>query len=111
MEKFVRIRGVGEETLMEMLDAGGSLMIECISTAVRKTSNFPGRWHLYVSDASKQNWAQLELFARKEPREFRSAVGVLGFLLDRGFLVAALPLKEGDRVEVDRDGSTRYLRD
>lgn len=97
-------RGVNEETFVEMLDAGGLMRIICVESAVRKTSNFPGRWHLFVSDPSRESWSQLELFAKKEPRAFKSVVGLIGFMLDKGFLVSAIPHIEGDCIEVGRDG-------
>lgn len=110
MKSFENARGVNEETFVEMLDAGGVMAIVCIASAERSTSNFPGRWHLYVSDDARQNWSQLELFAKKQIREFRSSVGLTGFMLDKGFVASVIPLKQGDHVEVSKDGDIRFYR-
>lgn len=82
--------------------------IECVESAQRITNNFPGQWRLYVSDG-EENWSQLELFAKKEPRIFKTVSGLSGFMLDKGFAVTAIPLVKGHRVEITKDGRYRYI--
>lgn len=101
--------GVNEQTFSDMLDAGGFMGIECLETAQRSTSTFTGQWQLFVSDEASENWSQLELFARKEPRVFKTISGLSGFMLDRGFLVTAIPFFKGHRVEISKDGRYRYI--
>ncbi|MCY1741018.1 hypothetical protein [Ensifer sp. SL37] len=69
---------------------------------------------IYAHNALDGRWIPFHLFRFRNgktlPREFKTAGGVLGYLLDLGLPVASIPMKKGEACEIEVSGDYQEFR-
>lgn len=105
--------GVSESVFKDCINAGGKLRIVCGKDAQPTKGSFRGHWRLYAQNPEQGDWVRLNLFRAMKsgfnPRIFRTANGLLGFVIDLGFPAGAIPFKKGAGIETDKQGNMRFI--
>lgn len=105
--------GVNESVFKDCIDAGGKLRIYCKADAQPAKGSFQGGWILYSQNPDTGDWVRLNLFRTVKsgsyPRIFKTANGVLGFIIDLGFPAGLIPFKQGAGIETDKQGNMRFI--
>lgn len=82
---------------------GWSVDIFCCEVHRSKSNLWSGRWQIACVSPDGEERRLLVIQRNIEPREFLTANGVISFLVDIGFVTAALPLKAGASVSIGEE--------
>ena len=93
---------VSEEGFRLLLDEGYEAVVVCHSGLEKVGVQWAGRWTAWVSHAERPD-RRLLVSSRGQlkPREFKTTLGLIGFLRKMGFASATIPFHEGARAVQD----------
>lgn len=93
------------EAVKEVIDEGGSVIIECLESVSKKGTATVGKWVIHIASPDKKTRRMLVLKLSIEPEVIKTAVGVMSKLIGWGLPTVCIPSKEGQIIEVFKDGS------
>ncbi len=89
-----------EAGFRENVAKGWSVNIFCSEVHRSKSNLWTGRWQIACVSPDGEERRLLVIQRNIEPREFLTANGVISFLVDIGFVTAALPVQVGASVSL-----------
>ena len=97
---------VSEEGFRTLLDQGYRAVVRSHTEVQKKGVQWAGRWTVLVSEGEDRPHRVLVSHRGQfKPREFRTTLGLIGFIRRMGFDSAVIPLREGAQAMQPQDRS------
>jgi len=101
---------IQNEEVTQVVNEGGSVIVICLESVVRKGTNLAGKWVFEVILPDKKTKKLLIYKMKKEPETALTTNGVVSKLMSWGFPAVIFPYEKGQTVELFKDGSYRADR-
>lgn len=89
---------VSEDGLKERLSEGWQIEVVCKKAGEKRHANWYGAWGVRIISPDGQTERTLVTFRKDmDQRLFRTANGLISFLVDCGVRIPSVPVHEGDR--------------
>ena len=89
---------VSEDGFRLLLDEGYQAVVVCHSEVEKQGTQWTGRWTLWaVGSEEGSNRLLVSARGHLKPREFKTTLGLIGFIRKMGFEAAVIPFREGAR--------------
>lgn len=113
-KELFAVGALSEIMFRRLVAASRVVMVQAVAPAERGRGGFTGAWEIYAQTVGEERWMMLTNSRPKggtfRPKRFVTVNGVVGFLQDLGFMVAALPLVAGERIVLRESGGSLRIK-
>ena len=92
------------DEVRDVIDEGGSVVIECLSSVTKKGTSTVGEWSFEIVSKDRKTRQPLVFKLTRQTEIVRSAVGVIAKLISWGLPTIAFPSEKGLIIEIYSDG-------
>lgn len=108
------MNGATEKEFKELVAGSGRVTVVCRQRAVFSSGHYKGIWEVFAYSVDDRKWRILFTQDRSDRRfgvrTFKTLNGMCSFLKGLGFEFCALTFEAGSSIEINLDGSVRFMR-